>query len=91
MAYRPFTSKRAPDQPKAPDEQWNNWRWQSSNRINSVEEFEWVIPLAEGERKALQAPGLFRVDITPYFISLIDPHRGSRKRRAPAPAERLTH
>ena len=74
MAYRPFTSKRAPIYAEVPDEQWNNWRWQLSNRINSVEEFERVIPLAEGERKALSAPGLFRVDITPYFISLIDPN-----------------
>jgi lysine 2,3-aminomutase len=29
--------------------------------------------LDESERKALQTSGLFRVDITPYFISLIDP------------------
>jgi lysine 2,3-aminomutase len=30
-------------------------------------------PLTDSERKALQTSGLFRVDITPYFISLIDP------------------
>jgi lysine 2,3-aminomutase len=56
-----------------PDEQWNNWRWQLSNRINTPEEFEKVIPLTESERKALSSKDLFRVDITPYFISLIDP------------------
>ncbi len=73
-----------------PDEQWNNWRWQLSNRINSVEEFERVIPLTEGERKALSAPGLFRVDITPYFISLIDPDDPNdpvRKQVVPTAAE----
>jgi KamA family protein len=32
-----------------------------------------VLPLSESERKALQTQGLFRVDMTPYFISLIDP------------------
>jgi lysine 2,3-aminomutase len=32
-----------------------------------------VIPLSDSERRALSASHLFRVDITPYFISLIDP------------------
>lgn len=73
MAKREFISKRAPIYADVPDEKWVNWRWQLSNRINSVEEFEKVIPLTDSERKALSAPGLFRVDITPYFISLIDP------------------
>jgi lysine 2,3-aminomutase len=73
MTFRPFTSKRAPVYADVPDEKWNSWRWQLSNRINSVEEFEKVIPLADSERKALSASNLFRVDITPYFISLIDP------------------
>jgi lysine 2,3-aminomutase len=73
MANTPFTSKRAPVYAEVPDEKWNNWRWQLSNRINTVEEFEKVVPLTESERKALSAPNLFRVDITPYFISLIDP------------------
>src|SRR4030066_397332 len=73
MSNHPFPSKRAPIYADVPDEQWNNWRWQLSNRINTVEEFEKVIHLTENERKALLAPNLFRVDITPYFISLIDP------------------
>jgi len=74
MSKREFTSKRAPIYADIPDEKWSNWRWQLSNRINTVEEFEKVIPLTEGERKALRATDLFRVDITPYFISLIDPN-----------------
>jgi lysine 2,3-aminomutase len=73
MPNTPFPSKRAPIYAEVPDDKWNNWRWQLSNRINTVEEFEQVVPLTESERKALSAPGLFRVDITPYFISLIDP------------------
>ena len=73
MVNQPFTSKRAPIFEDVPDEKWNDWRWQLSNRINTPEEFERVIPLTESERKALSAAHLFRVDITPYFISLIDP------------------
>src|SRR5512137_1192732 len=73
MTKRVFPSKRAPAYRDVPDDQWNSWRWQLSHRLNSVEELERVLPLAEGERKALSAPGLFRVDVTPYFVSLIDP------------------
>src|SRR5512139_770932 len=74
MSNKPFVSKRAAAYADIPDDKWNSWRWQLSNRINSVEEFEKVLPLTGSERKALSAPGLFRVDITPYFISLIDPN-----------------
>ena len=73
MLNQPFPSKRAPAFADVPDEKWNNWRWQLSNRINTPDEFEKVIPLTDSERKALSATHLFRVDITPYFISLIDP------------------
>ena len=69
----PFISKRAPLYANVPDEKWNDWRWQLSNRLNSVDDIEKILPLTESERIALQATGLFRVDITPYFISLLDP------------------
>jgi len=90
MTYRPFTSKRAPIYADVPDEKWNSWRWQLSHRINTVEEFEEVISLTDNERKALSAAGLFRVDITPYFISLIDPDDPDdpiRKQVVPTAAE----
>lgn len=69
----PFVSKRAAAFADVPDEKWNDWRWQLSHRLNTAEEIEKVIPLTGSERKALQTQGLFRVDVTPYFISLIDP------------------
>jgi lysine 2,3-aminomutase len=68
-----FPSKRAAEFADVPDEKWNDWRWQLSHRLNSIEDFEPVITLTESEKKALSQPGLFRVDITPYFVSLIDP------------------
>jgi lysine 2,3-aminomutase len=73
MAKTPFTSKRASIYAEIPDEKWKNWRWQLSHRINTPEDFEKVIKLSDSEKKALSASHLFRVDITPYFISLIDP------------------
>ena len=73
MSPTPFISKRAAVYREVPDEKWNDWRWQLSNRLNSADDFEKVLPLTESERKALNTQGLFRVDITPYFASLIDP------------------
>ena len=66
-------ARRAPVWASVPDEKWNDWRWQLSNRLNSVEELEQVIHLTESEKKALSTKGLFRVDISPYFASLMDP------------------
>ncbi|MGE5465005.1 MAG: lysine 2,3-aminomutase [Syntrophothermus sp.] len=67
-------SKRAPLYKDVPLEKWNDWRWQLSNRLNSAADIGQVIHLTESERKALAiSSNLFRVDITPYFISLIDP------------------
>lgn len=70
----PFPSKRAAAFASVPDEQWYDWRWQLSHRLNTAEEIAEIIPLTDSERKALSADNLFRVDITPYFISLIDPN-----------------
>jgi lysine 2,3-aminomutase len=70
---RPFPSRRAPAYQDVPDDKWNDWRWQLSHRLNTVADFEKVLPLTTSEREALSAQDLFRVEITPYFISLIDP------------------
>ncbi|NMB54762.1 MAG: lysine 2,3-aminomutase [Leptolinea sp.] len=68
-----FPSRRAPVFNDVPAEKWNDWRWQLSHRLNSAEDFERVFPLTDSERKALSTSNLFRVDITPYFASLINP------------------
>jgi len=73
MKKLPFPSRRAPIYKDIPDEKWNDWRWQLSHRLNTVEEFEKVLKLTDSERKAISMPGLFRIDITPYFVSLINP------------------
>ncbi|WP_322791925.1 lysine 2,3-aminomutase, partial [Bellilinea sp.] len=73
MSQTPFPSKRAPVYADVPDEKWNDWRWQLSNRLNTVEDFEKLFKLTDSEIKALNTQGLFRVEITPYFASLINP------------------
>lgn len=74
MSPLSFRSRRSPAFQDVPDDKWNDWRWQLSNRLNSAADFEHVLALTESERKALSTEGLFRVDITPYFASLIDPN-----------------
>jgi len=73
MTIQPFPSHRAPIYKDIPDSQWNDWRWQLSHRLNSAEDIGKLIRLTDSELKALNARDLFRVDITPYYISLIDP------------------
>ncbi len=70
---QPFPSKRSSFYKNISDDQWGDWRWQMKNRLNTVEEFEHVLKLTDSEKKALSSPGLFRVDVTPYYVSLIDP------------------
>jgi lysine 2,3-aminomutase len=56
-----------------PVEKWNDWRWQLAHRLNTVEELSQVIHLTSQETAGLSASSHFRVDVTPYFASLIDP------------------
>ncbi len=90
MTKREFISKRAPVFNEIPDEKWNDWRWQLSHRLNAIEEIEQVISLTASEKKALATPGLFRIEVTPYFISLInpdDPHDPVRRQIIPTEEE----
>lgn len=61
--------------PNVTDEQWNDWTWQVKNRIETYEQlsqyFSFSAEEAEGIKKALAK---FRMAITPYYLSLIDPN-----------------
>jgi len=54
------------------DEDWENWRWQVKNRITNLEELKKYITLTEDEDdpRILKE---YRMAITPYYLSLIDP------------------
>jgi len=55
------------------DEDWNNWRWQFKNRINNLEDLKQYLPLTKEEEDPKILKEL-RMAITPYYLSLIDPH-----------------
>ncbi len=61
--------------PGVSDAEWNDWKWQVRNRIENVDQLKKFIPLtAEEEQSARECVGKFRMAITPYYLSLIDPN-----------------
>ena len=61
--------------PDVPEEKWNNWHWQVQNRITDIDTLKTYLPMSPeeeaGARTALQN---FRMAITPYYLTLIDPN-----------------
>ncbi len=56
-------------------EQWDDWKWQVRNRIVDVETLRKVIKLTEKEESDIrEVLKKFRVGITPYYASLMDPN-----------------
>ncbi|MCM8771173.1 MAG: KamA family radical SAM protein [Candidatus Omnitrophica bacterium] len=54
---------------------WEDWHWQLKNRIRTKEELSKVINLTPEEEEGLsQAKGRMAMSITPYWLTLIDPH-----------------
>src|SRR5687768_8898077 len=70
---RPRRSRRAPAYADVADADWDDWRWQLKNRVNDLDSLSAILALTDEEREGLSAPDKFRVDVTPYFISLVDP------------------
>lgn len=57
-----------------PPEQWADWRWQLANRINTLDELSRVLSLTDEEQQGVAGLHHLRVEITPYFASLMDPN-----------------
>ena len=75
--------------------EWSDWRWQLRNRLTTVEDFEAVLDLTDEQRDDLRAcMGKFRVSVTPYYASLMDPGDPDcpvRMQGVPTPAELIVH
>ncbi len=57
------------------NDEWNDWKWQVNNRIETIEELKKYIPLTDEEEKgAKNCLKNLRMAITPYYLSLIDPN-----------------
>jgi lysine 2,3-aminomutase len=58
--------------------QWNDWRWQLGHMLTSAGDLAHAVMLSAEERAGLAASAdLFRVGITPYYASLMDPVHAS--------------
>jgi len=56
------------------DDDWNSWKWQTSNRIKNKEQLKKYINLTKGEEETIdKVLGHLRMAITPYYLTLIDP------------------
>ena len=86
-----MASRRKELFPNVTDAEWNDWRWQVRNRVETLEELKKYIELTpeeeEGVKKSLAT---LRMAITPYYLSLIDPNNPScpiRRQAIPTAAE----
>jgi lysine 2,3-aminomutase len=68
------TERRRELYPEATDEQWGDWRWQMRNAVRDPQRLAEAVPLTDDERKGLSTTAkIFRLGISPYYLSLIDP------------------
>ena len=75
--------------PQATEREWNDWRWQSQNRIRTLAQFEAMLRLTDSERNGLTGGGkLLAVGVTPYYMSLLDAENADQPlRRTVVPRE----
>lgn len=77
--------------PEITDEQWNDWKWQVKNRIETLDQLKKYIKLTTEEEKGVKETlKTLRMAITPYYLSLIDqsnPHCPIRRQAIPTLAE----
>ena len=53
----------------------DDWKWQFAHRITTTEQLKQLLPLSQQEQDEINTClGAFRMAITPYYASLIDPN-----------------
>ena len=74
-----------------PDSDWNDWKWQVRNRVETLEDLKKYVTLTPEEEDGVsKCLGTLRMAITPYYLSLIDlnnPNCPVRKQAVPTAAE----
>ena len=59
--------------PNVTDEQWNDWKWQVRNRIETLDDLKQFANLSDEESEGVvKTLETLRMAITPYYFSLID-------------------
>lgn len=58
-----------------PDEHWNDWNWQISHRLTTIEDLKEVVPLSQTEEAGIaHCLETMRMAVTPYYASIMDPN-----------------
>jgi len=79
--------------PQATLDDWNDWRWQSRNRLRTLARLSEIFQLSEDERDAIaRHRGSLPLGITPYYASVMsrdDPFEPLRRTHIPVGDEYL--
>lgn len=60
--------------PEATDEQWADWKWHLRHAVRDGRALAAKVPLTDDERAGLdETASKFRLGISPYYLSLVDP------------------
>ncbi|HVE87339.1 MAG TPA: KamA family radical SAM protein, partial [Myxococcales bacterium] len=60
--------------PSATSAEWGDWRWQMRHAVRGLEALERAVPLTSEERAGcVETAARFRLGISPYYLSLVDP------------------
>ena len=63
-----YESRRMELFPDVADTEWNDWKWQVRNRIETLEQLKKYINLTEKEEEGVKtANSILRMGITPYY------------------------
>ena len=66
-------ANRARLYPHVTDDQWNDWKWQQKNRVQTLEELARLFSIDDMTSERLGGVfELYRTAITPYYLCLID-------------------
>lgn len=70
----PGKPRRHPLWHDVPEDDWNDWRWQSQNAIRSVRQLRDLLAFTPEELEAIGSlEGQYKLAIPPYYFSLIRP------------------
>ncbi len=85
-----FDWKRIPLFKEVTPDEWYDWRWQMRHNIRDIDALAQVVPLSGQECHDIEEVlRIFRMAITPYYASLMDPaNPACPVRRRPSPAFR---
>ncbi len=72
--YKKHLDRRMLYFPNVSDTDWNDWKWQVRNRITNIDDLSRYLVLTQDEKEIVNnVLSKFRMAITPYYLTLINP------------------